>query len=120
MTDRFNQDLPENLHTVFEKAANFKPCIITKQSINKRRVHDINHIDVTPGPDKIEINEAHIWNPNCKGKNYDPNYQQNKTKTTSTMIAAQEPTTKTMETKAKETPIQGTTIRRSQSMYQSH
>ena len=80
MTGRFNQDLPKNLHTAFEKAVNFKPHIITKQSINERRVHDINHIDVTPGQDEIEINEAHIRNPNYKGKNYDPNYQQNKNK----------------------------------------
>ena len=35
----------------------------------------MNHIDVTPGVEEIEINEAHIWNPNYKGKNYDPNYQ---------------------------------------------
>ena len=97
MTGKFNQDLPEDLHTAFKKAANFEPRIITKQSINERRVHDINHIDVTPGQDEIEINEAHIQNPNYKGKNYDPNYQQNKNKTTSTIIAAQEPTTKTME-----------------------
>ena len=40
----------------------------------------INHIDVTSGQDEIEINEAHIQNPNYKGKNYDPNYQQNKNK----------------------------------------
>ena len=80
MTGRFNQDLPENLHMAFEKAGNFEPCIITKQSFNERKVHDINHIDVTQGQDKIEINEAHIWNPNYKGKNYDPNYQQNKNK----------------------------------------
>ena len=80
MTGRFNQDLPENLHTAFEKATNFEPCIITKQSINEGRVHDINHIDVTPEQDEIEVNEAHIWNPNYKGKNYDPNYQQNKNK----------------------------------------
>ena len=80
MTCRLNQDLPENLHTAFEKAANFEPHIITNQSINERRVHDINNIDVTPGQDEIEINEAHIQNPNYKGKNYDPNYQQNKNK----------------------------------------
>ena len=80
MTGRFNPDLPENLHTVFEKATNFEPCIITKQSINERRVHDINHIDVTAGQEEIEINEAYIQNPNYKGKNYDPNYQQNKNK----------------------------------------
>ena len=30
MTGRFNQDLPENLHTAFEKATNFEPSIITK------------------------------------------------------------------------------------------
>ena len=54
--------------------------IITKQSINQRKVYDINHIDVAPCQDKIEINEAHIQNPNYKGKNYDPNYQQNKNK----------------------------------------
>ena len=33
MTGRFNQDLPENLQTAFEKAMNFEPRIITKQSI---------------------------------------------------------------------------------------
>ena len=59
MTGRFIQDLPENLHTEFKKAANFEPCIITKQSINERRVHDINHIDITPGQDEIEINDTH-------------------------------------------------------------
>ena len=80
MTGRFNQDLPENIYTAFKKAVNFEPCIITKQSINKTKVHDINHIDVTPCQDEIEINEAHIRNPNYKGKNYDPNYQQNKNK----------------------------------------
>ena len=79
-TGRFNQDLPENLHTAFKKAVNFEPCIITKQSINERRVHDINHIDVTSGQEEIEINKVHIQNPNYKGKNYDPNYQQNKNK----------------------------------------
>ena len=80
MTGRFNQDLPENLQTAFEKATNFKPRIITKQSINERKVHDINHIDVTSCQDEIEINEVHVRNPNYKGKNYDPNYHQNKNK----------------------------------------
>ena len=80
ITGRFNQDLPENLHTAFEKAVKFELHIITKQSINERKVHDINHIDVTPSQDEIEINEAHIRNPNYKGKNYNPNYQQNKNK----------------------------------------
>ena len=30
------------------------------------------------GEDEVEINEAHVRNPNYKGKNYDPNYQQNR------------------------------------------
>ena len=80
MTGRFNWNLPENLQTAFEKAANFEPCIITKQSINERKVHDINHIDVTSCQDEIEINEVHVRNPNYKGKNCDPNYHQNKNK----------------------------------------
>ena len=85
MTGRFNQDLPENLQTAFEKATNFEPQIITKQSINNRKIHEINHIDITHGEDEIEINEAHVRNPNYKGKNYDPNYQQNRTKTNNNM-----------------------------------
>ena len=80
MTGRFNQDLPENLQTASEKATNFEPQIITKQSINNRKVYEVNYIDVTQGKDDVEINEAHVRNPNYKGKNYDPNYQQNKMK----------------------------------------
>ena len=80
MTGRFNQDLPENLQMAFEKAANFEPQIITKQSINSRKIHEVNHIDVGQ-EDEIEINEAHIRNPNYKGKNYDPNFVQNRLKT---------------------------------------
>ena len=81
MTGRFNQDLPENLQTAFEKATNFKPRIITKQSINSRKIHKVNHIDVGH-EDEIEINEAHVRNPNYKGKNYDPNFTQNRLKAT--------------------------------------
>ena len=40
-------------------------------------------------------------------------------KTSAIILATQEPTTKTMETKAKEIIIQRTTIRKSQSMYKS-
>ena len=76
MTGRFNQDLPENLHMAFKKATNFEPQIITKQSINNRKIHEVNHIDITHGEDEVEINKAHVRNPNYKGKNYDPNYQQ--------------------------------------------
>ena len=82
MTGRFNQDLPENLQTVFEKAMNFEPQIITKQSINNRKILEVNHINITHAEDEVEINEAHVRNPNYKDKNYDPNYQQNRTKTT--------------------------------------
>ena len=86
MMGRFNQDLPENLQMTFEKATNFEPRIITKQSINNRKVHKVNHIDITHGEDEVEINEAHVRNPNYKGKNYDPNYQQNRTKMTNNTI----------------------------------
>ena len=81
MAGRFNQDLPENLQTAFEKATNFEPRIITKQSINSRKIHEINHIDIGH-EDEVEINEAHARNPNYKGKNYDPNYAQNRFKKT--------------------------------------
>ena len=80
MTGRFNQDLAENLWMAFEKAMNFDPRIITKQSINNRKIHKVNHIDITHGEDEVEINEAHVRKPNYKGKNYNPNYQQNRTK----------------------------------------
>ena len=81
MTGRFNQDLPENLQTAFEKATNFEPRIITKQSINSRKIHEVNQVDVVH-EDEIEINEAHVRNPNYKSKNYDPNFAQNRLKTT--------------------------------------
>ena len=81
MTGRFNQDLPENLQTAFKKATNFEPWIITKQSINSRKIHEVNHIDVEH-EDEIEINEAHVRNPNYKGKNYDPNFAPNRLKAT--------------------------------------
>ena len=81
MTGRFNQDLPENLQMAFKKATNFKPQIITKQSINSRKIHEVNHIDIRH-EDEVEINEAHVRNPNYKGKNYDPNYAQNRLKST--------------------------------------
>ena len=81
MTGRFNQDLPENLQTAFEKATNFEPQIITKQSINSRKIHKVNHIDVGH-EDEIEINKANVRNPNYKGKNYDPNFTQYRSKAT--------------------------------------
>ena len=81
MTGRFNLDLPENLQMTFEKATNFEPRIITKQSINRRKIHEVNHIDVGQ-EDEIEINEAHVINPNSKGKNYDPNFAHNRLKAT--------------------------------------
>ena len=80
MTGRFNQELPENLHAAFKKMVNFEPCIITKQSIHERKVHKVNQINISQFQNEGEINEAHVRNPNYKGKNYDPNYQQNKNK----------------------------------------
>ena len=79
MTDRFNQDLPANLQMAFKKAMNFEPWIITKQSINNRRIHEVNHIDIGH-EDEVEISKTHVRNPNYKGKNYDPNYAQNRSK----------------------------------------
>ena len=81
MTGRFNQDLPENLQMAFEKPMNFEPQIITKQSINSRKIHEVNHIDIGQ-EDEIEINKAHVRNPNYKGKNYYPNFAQNRLKAT--------------------------------------
>ena len=75
MEGRFNQDLPESLQAAFKKAMNFEPCILTKQTINTRRMNEVNQIDVTQYDEEFEVNEAHIQNPNYKGKNYDPNYQ---------------------------------------------
>ena len=83
MTGRFNQDLSENLQMAFEKATNFKPRIITKQSINNRKIHEVNNIDIRH-EDEVEIKEVHVRNPNYKGKNYNPNYAQNRSKTTNT------------------------------------
>ena len=83
MTGRFNQDLPENLQKVFEKATNFEPQIITKRSINNRKIHEVNHIDIRH-EDEVEINKAHVRNPDYKDKNYDPNYAQNRSKMTNT------------------------------------
>ena len=75
MEGRFNQDLPESLQAAFKKATNFEPCILTKQTINTRRMNEVNQIDVTKCDDQFEVSEAHIQNPNYKGKNYNPNYQ---------------------------------------------
>ena len=75
MEGRFNQDLPESLQAAFEKATNFKPHILTKQTINTRKMNEVNQINVTQCDDEFKVIEAHIQNPNYKGKNYDPNYQ---------------------------------------------
>ena len=75
MEGRFNQDLPESLKAAFEKAINFEPHILTKQTIHTRRMNEVNQIDVTNYDEDFEVSEAPIQNPNCKGKNYDSNYQ---------------------------------------------
>ena len=43
-------------------------------------MNEVNQIDVSHCNDKYKVKKAHVRNPNYKGKNYDPNYQnQNKT-----------------------------------------
>ena len=74
--------MPESLQAAFEEATNFKPHILTKQTINTRRKNEVKQIDITNYDEDFEVNEAHIRNPNYKGKNYDPNYQ-NKNKNNS-------------------------------------
>ena len=81
MEGRFNQELPDNLWSAFEKAVNFEPRILTKQCINTRQVNEVNHIGVSSDYQEFEVNKSHVRNPNYKGKNYDPNYQKNKQNT---------------------------------------
>ena len=42
MEGRFNQDLPESLQIAFEKAMNFETHILTKQTINTRKMNEVN------------------------------------------------------------------------------
>ena len=60
MEGRFNQDLPESLQAAFKKAMNFELHILTKQTINTRRINKGNQIDVTQYDEEFKINEAHI------------------------------------------------------------
>ena len=60
MEGRFNKNLPESLQAAFEKATNFGPCILTKQTINTRSMNEVNQIDVTSYDEDFEVNEAHI------------------------------------------------------------
>ena len=52
-------------------------------SRHSRKIHEVNHVNIGH-EDEVEINEAHVRNPNYKGKNYNPNYAQNRSKTTNT------------------------------------
>ena len=60
MEGRFTQDLPESLQVAFEKAMNFEPRILTKQTINTKRMNEVNLIDVTQYDEELEVNEAHL------------------------------------------------------------
>ena len=60
MEGRFNKDLPESLQPAFKKAMNFEPRILTKQTINTRRMNKVNQIDVTQCDDEFEVNKAHV------------------------------------------------------------
>ena len=62
MMGTFNQDLPDNLQTAFEKATNFEPWIITKQNINNRKIHEVNSINIAP-EEEIEINRNQCKEP---------------------------------------------------------
>ena len=46
MEGRFNQDIFEYLQAAFKKATNFEPHILTKQTIDTRRMNEVNQIDV--------------------------------------------------------------------------
>ena len=98
MEGRFNQDLPESLQTGFEKATNFESCILTKQTINTRRMNEVNQADVTNYNKDFKVNEAYIRNPNYKGKNYDPNYQNKNRRLVITIIPATAPATQQLYT----------------------
>ena len=52
------QDLPESLQAAFEKAMNFEARILMKQTINTRRMNEVNQIDVTNYDEDFEVNEA--------------------------------------------------------------
>ena len=60
MEGRFTQDLPESLQTAFEKAMNFEPCILTKQTIKTMRMNEVNQVDITNYDEDFEVNEANI------------------------------------------------------------
>ena len=97
MEGRFNQDLPESLQAAFEKAMNFEPCILTKHTINMRRMNEVNQIDVSLSNDEFEVNKANIRNPNYKGKNYDLNYQ-NRNKNNNNNISSSSSSTQELDT----------------------
>ena len=56
MEGRLNQDLPGSLQAAFKKATNFEPCILTKQTINTRRMNEVNQIDVNSCDDEFKVN----------------------------------------------------------------
>ena len=107
MEGRFNQDLPESLQAAFKKAMNFEPCILTKQTINIRRMNEVNQIYASLCDIEFKVNEAHIRNPNYKGKNYDPNYQ-NRNKTIIIIIPAMAPSTQELDTISPTTTMEAT------------
>ena len=93
---------------------NFEPRIITKQSINSRKIHEVNHINIGH-EDEIEINEAHVRNPNYKGKNYDPNFAQNRLKTTNNNNTNNASTHNTSNNQNNTTPSYGSSNQHSNS-----
>ena len=55
-------------------------AIASERRHNKRNTITINHVHTEDqDPSQLEdTQEVHVWNPNYKGKNYDPNYQARK------------------------------------------
>ena len=81
------------LQAAFEKVMNFEPCIITKQTINTRRMNEVNQIDVTNYDENFKVNVAHVGNPNYKCKNYDPTCQNKNRNNGNTVLPVTAPAT---------------------------
>ena len=54
--------------------------LASSQSKAFMKESSLNQIDISQFQNKVEINKAHVRNPNYKGKNYDPNYRHNRNK----------------------------------------
>ena len=86
------------------------------------RVNEVNQIDVSSDYQEFEVNEAHVRNPNYKGKNYDLIIKRTSKTQIITLTIATNPALDTRETSTtvKETlTLPRMTTLRSQQMYKS-